>query len=151
MSQTYFKNFNEINYSNTVALDLTERVVVQRNSEFNPYIYYPLDISDGTRADMIAYTSWGDPYASWVLYLTNNIIDPYYDFYLTQEQFLQFIITKYGSITYAQQLILYYQTDWTNSLPITISAYNALDADQAQYYEPNYNNGSFIQNRSKLL
>jgi hypothetical protein len=146
MPQTYFKNFNTIAYSNTPALDLTERIVVRNGTQFNPYQYYPLDISDGVRADMISYQTWGDPYASWILYITNNIIDPYYDFYLTQEQFSEFIKIKYGSVQRAQNIILYYKTDWGNDLPITISAYNALDANQMKYYEPNYANGTFVVN-----
>jgi hypothetical protein len=146
MPATYFKHFNRFNYANTPAIDLTERVVVQRGSQFNPFQYYPLNISDGIRADMIAHNIWGDPYASWILYLTNNIIDPYYDFYLTREQFIQFINEKYGTVTKAQQLILYYQTDWSAAEPININAYEALDAGQKKYYEPNYANTSFVQN-----
>lgn len=146
MSQTYFKNFNDITYQGVPAVDLTERIVVQQSQQYNPFIFYPLDISDGIRADMIAYSAWGDPYASWVLYLTNNIVDPYYDYYLNQEQFTNFITEKYGSITNAQQLVLYFQTDYANQPAIDISGYNALDADQKKYYEPNYKNSSFLQN-----
>lgn len=151
MAQTYFRNFNTLNYgiANTPAIDLTERIVVQKSSQSNPNIFYPLDISDGTRADMIAHSAWGDPYASWVIYVTNKIIDPYYDFYLTQEQFVNFINTKYGSITAAQQMINYFQTDWLDSPTIDINAYNALDANQKKYYGPNYMNTPFIQNYSR--
>src|SRR6266404_8093910 len=105
MSQTYFRNFNTIAYANTPAVDLTERIVVQRSTQYNPYIFYPLDISDGVRPDMVAYTNWGDPFTSWVLYLTNDIIDPYYEYYLTREQFINFINDKYGTVTKSQQLI----------------------------------------------
>jgi hypothetical protein len=146
MSQTYFKNFNIITYANTPALDLTERIIVRNGTQYNPYQYYPLDISDGVRADMISYQNWGDPYASWILYLTNNIIDPYYDFYLTQEQFNEFIKGKYGTTVRAQNTILYYKVDWTDDMPISIAGYNALDAHEMKYYEPNYANGSFIVN-----
>lgn len=146
MPQTYFKNFNTINYANTPAVDLTERIVVQRSTQYNPFIFYPLDISDGVRPDMIAYTNWGDPFASWILYMTNDIIDPYYDYYLTREQFINFINSKYVTVTKAQQLILYYQTDWASAKPIGINDYSALDAGQKQYYEPNYNGGYTVLN-----
>lgn len=146
MSQTYFKNFNTINYDTIPAIDLTERIVVQRSTQYNPFIFYPMDITDGIRPDMVSYSQWGDPFASWILYLTNDIIDPYYDWYLTREQFINFITSKYGSVTKSQQLILYYQTDYASTLPITISGYHALDAGQQQYFEPNYNNGYNILN-----
>ena len=97
-TETYFKNFNTIQYGNNSVVDITERVVVLNNVGKNPYVYYPLDITDGARSDQIADASYNDPYSSWVLYLSNDIVDPYYEWYLTQDQFNNFIITKYGSI-----------------------------------------------------
>lgn len=148
MPQTYFKNFQQLNYgsANTLAIDLTERIVIQRGTQWNPYIFYPLDISDGIRPDVIAYTTWGDPYASWVLYLSNKIVDPYYDYFLTQEQFSQYIVGKYDSLQAATEKILYYQTDWTDDTPISIVGYEALSANEKKYYTANYSNTPFIQN-----
>jgi hypothetical protein len=83
-SETYFKNFNTIQYGNNSVVDITERVVVLNNVQKNPYVYYPLDITDGARPDQISNQNYNDPFASWVLYLSNDIVDPYYECYLKQ-------------------------------------------------------------------
>lgn len=143
---SYFSNFNIIDYANTPAVDITERIIVTNNTIKNPFIYYPYDIKDGQRPDNIAYKQFGDPYTDWIILLTNNIIDPYYDWYMTEEQFIEFITDKYGSLQIAQTHIMEFQTDWIDAPSISIAAYDALDPGQQQYYTPNYNNGPFIIN-----
>lgn len=145
-STSYFAGFNIINYANTPAIDITERVVVTQNRNRNPFIYYPYDINDGLRPDQLASKKFNDSYADWILMLTNNIIDPYYDWYLTEEQFSEFIVDKYGSLQIAQTHVMQWETDWTDAPSISIQAYGALSPDQQQYYAPNYNNGSNIIN-----
>jgi hypothetical protein len=123
--QTYFKNFNTISYSNTSAVDLTERVVTLQNVETNPYVFYPLDITGGARADQVAYLNYKDQFSSWVIYLTNDIIDPYYDWYLTQSEFNNFIVTKYGSIANATQTVAFWRNNWVDQPALSTTAYNA--------------------------
>lgn len=129
-NETYFKNFNTIKYgnssSNVAVVDITERIVTLQNIQNNPYIYYPLDITDGTRADQIANLNYNDPYSSWILYLSNGVTDPYYDWYLTPEQFNQFITIKYGSIANSQQQVAFWRNNWIDQPSLTPSEYNVL-------------------------
>ena len=140
MAETYFKNFNLINYANNVAVDLTERVVVINNLEKNPYLFYPTDITQGARPDQYANELYNDPYASWILYLTNDIVDPYYDWYLNDYQFNEFVGKKYGSVEKAQQKITYYNNNWVNQQPISQAAFESLPASQQKYWIPTYDN-----------
>ena len=141
-TETYFKNFNTIQYGNNSVVDITERVVVLNNVEKNPYVYYPLEITDGARSDQIADASYNDPYSSWVLYLSNDIVDPYYEWYLTQDQFNNFIITKYGSIENAMNKIAFWRNDWVDKDNISTLTYNAEIAgnpNRMKYWSANYN------------
>jgi hypothetical protein len=135
---TYFTNFSNTVYSNSVAVDITERVVVSNTTTSNPFLYYPLTLNEGIRPDNIAYAAYGDPYASWVLYLCNGIIDPYFDWYLSTDQFNSFIIDKYGSVPIAQQRIKYFINNWLDQSTITPAGYEALTANQQSYWQPNY-------------
>lgn len=144
MSQTYFTNFNQIQYSNNIVIDITERVVSDQNTIKNPYIFYPYDITNSDRADMIAFKAFNDPYASWVLYITNEILDPYYEWYLSNYQLNDFVKQKYGSIQNAMEKVAYYINNWQNGNNITPSTYDALTALQKTYYEPQYNNTKII-------
>jgi hypothetical protein len=142
--ETYFKNFNTIQYgnstSNVAIVDITERIVTLQNTENNPYIFYPLDITNGARADQIAYTNYEDAYASWILYLSNDIVDPYYEWYLTQDQFNNFIETKYGSIANAMQRTIFWRNNWVDQQSLSPTAYNSEIADNPErikYWTPN--------------
>jgi hypothetical protein len=146
--ETYFKNFNQIQYgnstSNVAIVDITERVVALTNVEKNPYIFYPQDITSGRRADQVAYENYKDPFSSWVLYLTNEITDPYYDWYLDQDQFNSFINTKYGSIANAMTTVAFWRNNWVDQPALTVAAYNALPANLVKYWQPVYNGTSII-------
>ena len=138
MAESYFKNFNLIQYANSSVVDITERVVIQDNTLTNPYYYYPVDITNDIRADVVAYNVFQDPYLSWLIYLTNGIHDPYYDWYLVDYEFNLFIKEKYGSIENAMQKVKYYRNQWYESSNLTIGGYDALTPRQQQYWEPNY-------------
>jgi hypothetical protein len=152
MSETYFKNFNTIQYgnstSNSAVVDITERVVVINNIQKNPYIYYPLDITDGVRADAISYNLYKDAYASWTLYLANDIVDPYYEWYMTDKQFNDYISSKYGSIAIAMQKIAFWRNDWVDKPSLSPSGYQAEilgNPERIKYWQANYNyNGNPI-------
>jgi hypothetical protein len=146
MAEQYFTKFKTINYSNTQAIDITERIVVTQRSVFNPYDYYPQDITEGQRPDQVAFQAFNDPYSSWMLYLTNQIVDPYYEWYLTDTQFVEFIKQKYGTVESAQQKVKYYRTNWNTEDSISVAAYDALSGAEKQYWQPNYNNGTNIVN-----
>lgn len=141
-TETYFKNFNTIQYANNAVVDITERVVTLNNVKKNPYVYYPLDITEGSRPDQITDANYNDPYASWVLYLSNDIVDPYYEWYLTQEQFNKFIVSKYGSPETAMKKIAFWRNDWVGKPDISVSEYNAeiaANSARIKYWTANYN------------
>lgn len=134
----YFKKFPKITYANTNAIDITSRVILTDNTLKNPYLFYPYTIVEYERADQFSERYYRDAYFSWLLYLSNNIIDPYYEWYLTVEQFNDFIQTKYGSIENAQRKVKHYINNWENDLGLTIEAYNALPPTLIHYWEPKY-------------
>ena len=142
-TESYFKNFNTIQYGNTTVVDITERVVVLNNIQKNPYVYYPLDITEGSRPDQIADQNYNDPFSSWVLYLSNDIVDPYYEWPLTNYQFDEFIISKYGSMEQATKKIAFWRNDWIDKPILSVSGYLAEtnnNPDRVKYWKANYNN-----------
>ena len=71
---------------------------------------YPYHIDDGDRPDMIATMYYGGPQFTWIIFMINNIVDPYYDWPLTTYEFESYVKDKYGSIDTAQSTIHeYYQ------------------------------------------
>lgn len=136
MSQDrFFENFPTINYANTTAVDITKRITLLDIVSSNPYIYYPYEITEHERADQFSNRYYEDPFKSWILYISNKIIDPYYEWYLSEEEFQKFIVKKYGSIDNSFK-IKYYRDAYENFDNITISGYDALTALLKEYWEP---------------
>jgi hypothetical protein len=110
----YFDKYPLINYANNLVIDITKRVTLVDKVTKNPYIFYPYDISNSEREDQLSARYYGDPYKSWILYLSNNITDPYYEWYLSDEEFNEFIISKYGSIENSMQKIKFYRNHYSS-------------------------------------
>lgn len=145
----YFDKFPQITYSNNNVVDITKRVALLDRVSRNPYIFYPYDIVSDERADQLSSRYYNDSYKSWLLYLSNNIMDPYYEWYMTEKEFIEFIELKYGSLFNAQQKVKYYRNNWENQEELSVSAYNALSNDMKKYWTPNYSVGSAINSYSR--
>lgn len=145
----YFDKFPIISYSNNLVRDITRRVTLLDRVSRNPYVFYPYDIVSDERAEQFSARYYKDAYKSWILYLGNKISDPYYEWYLTEREFLEFIELKYGSIYDSQQKIKYYKNNWENQETLTVSGYNALEAGMKKYWNPNYAMGSSILSYSR--
>ena len=139
----YFESFPKISYNNIQAIDITRRAIVEANIIKDQSAFYPYTLSDGETADSLAYDYYGDANYVWIIYFVNNIVDPYYDVPLTQEQFDAFIIKKYGSLAKANQTIKFYRNNYYEDDSIlTISGYEALNPERKRYWTPtvNYDN-----------
>jgi len=144
MTERYFEKFPVITYGNNQIVDITRRTVMLNRVSQNPYVFYPYDISDSERADQFSGRYYEDPYQSWLVYITNKITDPYYEWYLSEEEFIEFLNKKYGDYYVAQQKTRHYTNDFSNSDQITQGGFDALTPCMQRYWEPVYGIGSNI-------
>jgi hypothetical protein len=144
MVERYFQKFPVISYSNTQVVDITRKAVLLSKVSANPYVYYPYEIVEEERADQFSARYYEDSYQSWVLYITNNITDPYYEWYLSEQQLVELCDKKYGSYFLAEQKTKFYRNDWEGKGNIDVSAYNALTVGMKKYWEPVYGSGSNV-------
>lgn len=138
MPNRYFQTFPIINYANNQAVDITKRVVIQEKVLNNPYIYYPYEIQNNERADQLSYNYYEDSYSSWIVYLSNKILDPYYEWYLQDREFEEFIVKKYQKIEYATNKVSYYVNDWVDKENISVSTYDSLTPSMQKYWQSQY-------------
>ena len=71
--------------------------------------YYNYIITEGDTPEILAENIYGDPEAHWIILMANNIVDPQYDWPLSDRTFEAYIIGKYGSIETAQLQIHHYE------------------------------------------
>lgn len=136
MAQRYFDKFPIITYSNTQVVDITRRTTLLEKTIQNPYVFYPYEISENERADQFSARYYEDQYRSWIVYFSNKIVDPYYEWYLSDNEFYDFIVKKYGDYYTAETRIKYYKNNWVGKDDITVSSYNALVPSMIKYWEP---------------
>src|SRR5574337_592455 len=92
----FFVKFPTITYNGQSALDLSRRVTIVNNTAASPNLFYPVENDAGLRPDVLADAYYQDAEQSWIVYLSNGIVDPYYQWYLNETEFEAFIISKYG-------------------------------------------------------
>ena len=89
--------------------DITRRFSVA-NFIYNANVtfdeYY---VQDGERPDVVAYDYYDDYTMDWLVLLTNEIHDPYYEWPLSYEQFNAYLKQKYGSVEYTLNATHHYE------------------------------------------
>ena len=75
--------------------DITRRVKIKDALLADPYAFLPYTIKDGERAEDIAYYYYGDQSKVWLVYLANNIIDPYTRWPMSNDNMAKTIAKKY--------------------------------------------------------
>ena len=167
MSEKYFGKFPLITYNNQLAVNITERVVVRDFPVNNAYLYYPYDVQNGERPDQLADRYLNDEYMSWIIYMSNGVTDPYYDWLIPDDVFNSYLKKKYGddSLQYVINKVAYYRNNWyTDQDLITATEYNSLPdvvkldafgntyiSSTKRYYEPDSINGTLISYHRKKI
>ena len=108
-SKGYFSDFPQIEYQSKIARSLMARPKIRETLLSNPNAIYDYTIDNDLRPDQVAHLYYGDSELLWLIFLANNTVDPYCDWPLTQNQFNDFIIDKYGSVAAAQSKIVHYK------------------------------------------
>ena len=122
-SKGYFSDFPQIEYQSKIARSLMARPKIKDTLLNNPTALYDYTVSDDLRPDQVAYLYYGDSELLWLIFLANNMTDPYYDWPLTQKQFADHLQAKYGSVAEAQAKILHYKHN-TKGTIITKDTYD---------------------------
>lgn len=146
MSDYYFNKFPIIEYNDVTVRDISRNVRLNATSKAVPTLFYPYELEHGLRSDVLAHAYYNDSYLDWLIYITNGIVDPYYGWYMDENQFHDFLAKKYGSVEQAQRLIKHFIMDWNRDEPhITPDFYeDNLAEDLKKYYIPNFGYGAKI-------
>lgn len=129
------------------------RAKISNITKNSAHAFYPYQLEDGQRADTIAWKYYNDPYTAWLVYFSNDVVDPYYDWNLDQSAFDDYIVDKYGSIANAQFRIAEYGVNWYgDDRKIAVAAYDALQPIEKKYWQQETNSfGNVVAYKRKEL
>lgn len=91
----YFENFPSIKYGNTAVTNISARIKFLETAKKQNVLFYPYTIKDGERAENLAFDYYDSTDFVWLIYLINDIVDPYYDWPLSSKNLDKFIAQKY--------------------------------------------------------
>ena len=97
----YFQRFRHIQYSFDKkdfrdVTDIMSRVKVRDKVINEASLYNKYDVKSGETPETIAFKHFGDSELHWVILLTNNIQDRYYDWPMSEQEFEIFLKDKYA-------------------------------------------------------
>lgn len=94
----YFNNFERINYNSQEVVNIFDSILMKYREIDNNALYFKYNIQAGEKPEHIAYDIYGNAKLHWILLLTNRIVDPNFDWYLTQWEVEELAKSKYANI-----------------------------------------------------
>ena len=76
--------------------DILRRVKLRTSIRGSSMLFDTYDVRNGERPEDIAFKWFGDAQLHWVILMTNNVTDRYYDWPMNDVQFQEFLTDKYG-------------------------------------------------------
>ena len=99
---TYFNQFPLMAYdvkgdkNYKLVTEIIKRVKIRSAIKDGLVIFDKYDVKYGENPEDIAFKYYDDAELHWVVLLTNNVTDRYYEWPMTQPQFQEFLEDKYG-------------------------------------------------------
>lgn len=149
----YFTKLGTVSYNDNIVNNIITSIRFKELVEDRETVFYPYVVEEGERPDQIAAHYYDDERYAWLVYLCNQIIDPYFQWHLTYDQFRDFILKKYGSIENAQTQTAFYRNNWYNDDSIiTPGTYEALPSVLKKYWNPmtSYSGSIVSYDRKKI-
>jgi hypothetical protein len=144
----YFNTLPKIIYTknrkSTIYTNLMARVSLYPQLLKDPSLYYQYDIQEGDTPEIIAEKYYGDSYRYWIVMFVNQLMDPIWDWPMSQQELLSYLKKKYGSeyafysVVHEYQKILTQLDYGTNTTTVTKVAIdqNTYDSlvEETKYY-----------------
>lgn len=123
----YFEQFPIIQYNqyNTRNIIAKVKLTDVLSEDYFSYANYSLKTFDTPWT--VAHDYYGTVDRTWLVYMSNKVIDPYYEWYMDQENFEKYIVKKYGSIESAISNIHHYEDADKNIY--SVDTYTYADTD----------------------
>jgi len=127
-----------------IVTNLMSRVSIVPQLLKNPLNYYQYDIQEGDTPEIVAHKYYGDSYRYWIVMLSNELLDPQWDWPMNNRVFEKYLQNKYPNVETAaiihhyEKIITQYDTDTMTTtvkkIQITEDVYNSLPTSTTETY-----------------
>ena len=77
--------------------DILRRVKLRASIKSGGMLFDKYDVKDGEKPEDVAFKWFGDPELHWVILMTNNVTDRFYQWPMNDAQFAEFLADKYSN------------------------------------------------------
>lgn len=91
----YFSNFPTIKYNDIFVKNITIRTKIIDFFYNDPYSFLPYTIIENQKPEDVAYYYYGSTDYVWLVILSNKILDPFFEWPLSENNFFKSISKKY--------------------------------------------------------
>lgn len=101
MATNFFDSFPKITYSlddgdsEQVVIDIFKRALLSKEFQENSSYFETYEVTDGESPEEVSYRFYGTQLLHWLILMTNNILDPRYNWPVSEQQLLKFVESKY--------------------------------------------------------
>ena len=90
-------NLSGLNGNTKVVTDIFRRVKIRSKIAKNVTLFDKYDVIEGEKPEDVAYKAYGSTDYFWIITLTNNIVNRFYDWPLDEYVFQQYVADKYAN------------------------------------------------------
>ena len=117
-----------------IFTNLMARVSITPSVLTNPLVYYTYDIQEGDTPEIVAHKYYGDSYRYWVVLFANQILDPQWNWPLSNRAFGDYLINKYGDLNSLYSTVHHYEkTVSSYDLNTNTNTSNTVEIDENTY------------------
>jgi hypothetical protein len=140
---SYFRRFPLLGYTldsgqnYSIVTDVLKRIVPNQTTKENYALIEEYDIKDGETPEIVAHKFYGVSDYHWIILLINDILDPRFDWPLSDQQLYSYTEAKYGegNITAAH----HYTISETNDIVVDLDQYPSAHTVSNFAHESNLN------------
>lgn len=137
----YFNKLPTITYNGQLAKNLLARAKLSDDTRNNKLVFQRYTMNELDRVDVLSNYYYENPGYSWLVWFSNDVIDPYYDMPLSELDFTRYLEAKYGSVENAMRKIEFYRLNWIGiEETLTPQQFDALGktvlGKNRKYYKP---------------
>lgn len=130
MASQYFKNFPLVFYNDIKLRNIMLKTNIIKDVFLSDTSFYTYQVKDGEKPSMIAFDYYGSVDFTWLVILSNQIIDPYFEWIMSNEEFDSYLTKKYGSVSLAQSEIVEYKDITGNVVTLDTHTYYSMVGSQ---------------------
>ena len=135
---SYFRRFPLLGYtlddgqSFSVVTDILKRIVPSQQTKENYSLIEEYDIKDGETPEIVSHKFYGVSDYHWIILILNDILDPRFDWPLSDQQIFSYTIAKYGETKIGA--VHHYTISASNTIVVDLDQYpNAYPVSNLAY------------------